>query len=584
MPCTEFGLDSIIAVQWLKTVNAEFGTALKATDVYDFQTIRALGMCVAREVGPNSTSGTAPAEPAEGDVDVRREEAPRAVDDIELSLVASLSAALFIEPGEISSETPFTEVGLDSVIAVQWMKAINADFNASFPARIIHDYPTIGLLAGHLRAELANGAAGSSASPAASLAPAATDSRVGVPQAGGTGRIVDFLRQSLANALFMECEQIDGGTDVTEYGLDSIIAVQWIKAVNAEYGTNIRADVLYKHSTVSALAEHVFGHLATASPDRGGLADHGLSETDSPVSRSARAKPEVWAGDRDVGALSANLAYALAGCRDMQVTLVEVSPGCRIEMVAAGDGSPVVLLPPMGAAATAWMHQIRDLSRDYRVLVFHYPGHGNSFFDAYGMTFEFVATSVRKAIVQLGIKECLHLVGWSMGALISQAIAQQSPEWVKSLTLVSAPASVNLGDAVDFAVGSLDNLMKDFADNVPLGARGAPESDFNFVKAFPFSAHASSLYLHETLAFDYARAAEISVPTMVLFGSRDRVISPGHGTVLADMITGSRSHVQPGGGHYIPLQNHAWFNERLREFFRDVEGRTSPAVAGLERA
>jgi polyketide synthase PksJ len=508
---------------------------------------------------------------------------------IQQCLVSGLAKALFIEPAEIDFDAPFTEIGLDSIIAVQWMKAVSAEFGITLRANLLYEFPTIRMLAACVAAGMQSvsgtaaaepAAVGASSPPTASLA---VDPPPGACLAAGTGHIVDFLRQSLAIALFMECEEIDEGTVFTEYGLDSIIAIQWIKAVNAEYDTSIRASVLYEYPTVSALAQHLVGQLASA-PSSPGQAERELPEARSVASRSLPGQAGVRADDGQSRASSDDLAYALAGCRDAQITLVEVSPGCRLEMVAAGRGPPVVLLPPMGTLATAWMHQIRELSKHYRVMVFHYPGHGNTPFNACEATFERIAAGVLGAVIQSGIEERMHLVGWSMGALISQAIVLRSPERVKSLTLIGAPASIGNAGGVEATITGLSNLMKDFAQNVPEAARDARESDFDFIKASAFVPNISIPYLEEMLAFDYARAAEISVPTLVVSGSRDQVISPDHGIALADMIHDSRGHACDCGGHYIPLQNHAWFNARLAEFFREVERRTNPAVAELESA
>ena len=529
----------------------------------------------------------APAAPVKAAV---QEHEPLAA--IQQSLVSGLAKALFIELAEIDFDAPFTEIGLDSIIAVQWMKAVSAEFGITLRANLLYEFPTIRLLAACVAAGMQSvsgtaaaepAAVGPGSPPTASLAQAAVDPPPGACLAADNGHVVKFLRQSLATALFMESEEIDEGTVFTEYGLDSIIAIQWIKAVNAEYDISIRASVLYEYPTVSALAQHLVGQLASA-PSVPGPAEREFPQAKSVASRSLPGQAGVRADDGESRALSDDLAYALAGCRDAQIKLIEVSPGCWLEMVAAGRGPPVVLLPPMGVLATAWMHQIRELSKHYRVMAFHYPGHGNTPFNAHEATFERIAAGVISAVMRSGIEEKMHLVGWSMGALVSQAIVLRSPERVKSLTLIGAPASVGDGGGLDATITGLSNLMKDFAQNVPEAARNARESDFDFIKASAFVPNISIPYLEEMLAFDYARAAEISVPTLVVCGSRDEVISPDHGIALADMIHDSRGHAYDCGGHYIPLQNHAWCNERLAEFFREVERRTNPRVAELESA
>jgi polyketide synthase PksJ len=508
---------------------------------------------------------------------------------IEQSLASGLAKALFIEPGEIDLDAPFTDLGLDSIIAAQWMKAVNTEFARSFKATILYEYPTIRRLAG-LLAELPQGASTISGPSTASVARAAADPQVAADPpvsmssiAVGAGEVADFLRQSLASVLFLEPDEIDDGEIFTEYGLDSIIAVQWIKAVNAKYGVGVKAQELYERPNLSALAQHLHGLMASA-PSRLELSDPALPEAKTAGPGGIGVDAARRARDGEPLTLSDKLAHALAECREADVSLIEVSPGHRLEVIAAGRGSPVVLLPPMGTLATAWMHQIRPLSGNYRVIVFHYPGHGNSPFIPDGATFGKIAVSIRNALKSLGIDEKIHLVGWSMGALISQVMALKSPEEVKTLTLVGAPAYVEREEALDTTISVLDNLMKDFAENAPVSARDAHESRFEFIRTSSLQPEVSMRYLEETLAFKFARAAEISLPTLVVFGSRDHVIGPEHGVALAGMIRGSRHHECDQGGHYVPFQNHTWFNEKLLGFFRDVERPPNSVIPELERA
>lgn len=485
---------------------------------------------------------------------------------IKRSLKASLAATLFMEPQELGDDTSFLEVGVDSIIAVQWIKAVNAEFATSAKATVLYDHSTIEALATHLRAELA---ATAPAVPATAVESPPAEAQAPQPPPGAgqqaTAAAADLaalraaLRASLAGVLFMPESEIDDAAAFTDLGMDSIIAVQWIKLVNAGHGTALKATVLYEQPSIDALALHLQEVLATEPPP----ATPQPGRRDDAAASTGPAAPAIvgWAE---------NCAYALEGCANVSVSVVPLAPGFGLEVVAAGAGAPVVLLPPMGALATVWMHQVRDLSRSHRVLVFHYPGHGSSDFAAGRATFAAIAHDLYQALDAIGVHEPFHLVGWSIGALIAQKMALRQPARLRSLTLISAPARAAEGDSVEATIQVLANLANDFAAHVPVAAAGQREAQFDFVRA-PLKLDRALPYLHETLNFDHAGTAFIDAETLVVCGAADSVISPDHGLLLASRIRHSRHARHEQGGHYVPLQNHEWFNGKLKDFFREIE-------------
>ncbi len=508
-------------------------------------------------------------------------------EQLQQSLVRSLAAALFMEPGEIDLDASFLDIGLDSIIAVQWMKAINAEFGTAFKATEFYQYPTIRQLAAQLVQQWHRGEPAEPASVPSQAAEAAPRGRAeetvpAAPEAAGADvlAIRQFLAQSLAQALFMDAAELDDDTVFTEFGLDSIIAVQWVKAVNAHYGTQIKATLLYEQPTLSALSAYLGRELPRlqAEPAQADAAMPPAAAPEIPPAleqawHAAGAEPA--AGD---ATWAAHLAYAVQGCTDAQLSLLEVAPGVRMELLTAGQGDPVVLLPPMGTLVTAWMHQVRELSSRYRLLVVHYPGHGGTPFEAGRSSFASIAEHVRRALLVLGIQQPAHVVGWSMGALIAQTLARQAPSQVRSLTLVSTPSSVKQGDAVDATVTVLGNLVKDFAAHVPAEAKGRPEGRFEFIRAMS-RLETSMPYLEQTLAFDYGLARSIPLPALLVFGSNDQVIAAEHGLALAQAMPQARHLVLEDAGHYIPLQRHAAFNRALFDFFQQVEALQRPLRA-----
>jgi acyl transferase domain-containing protein len=76
------------------------------------------------------------------------------VPQLEEELVRSLAEALSMEQSDIDVEKPFGEIGLDSVIGVEWVQSLNKQYASNLKASIIYDYPTIRQLADFLKKEV----------------------------------------------------------------------------------------------------------------------------------------------------------------------------------------------------------------------------------------------------------------------------------------------------------------------------------------------------------------------------------------------------------------------------------------------
>jgi acyl transferase domain-containing protein/enoyl-CoA hydratase/carnithine racemase/acyl carrier protein len=186
-------------------------------------------------------------------------------------LRASLAEALFMKPSDVDARKSFTELGLDSIIGVEWIKTVNKRYGTEIAATRVYDYPTVTGLAAFLHAQIA--ALGidvveTAESPEPFSPPA--------PQAVAPPRIRretirQQLKASLAEALFMKPSDVDVNKSFTELGLDSIVGVEWVKAINKQYGTGISATRVYDYPSVEQLASHLAAETAVTVPGAGGI-------------------------------------------------------------------------------------------------------------------------------------------------------------------------------------------------------------------------------------------------------------------------------------------------------------------------
>ncbi|WP_419897686.1 SDR family NAD(P)-dependent oxidoreductase [Roseomonas sp. USHLN139] len=171
-------------------------------------------------------------------------------------LRAMVASALYLEPEAVSTTAGFGDLGLDSILAVELTRSVNESFGTTLQAARLYDHATIEALADHLAGLLPMAPGGAPAPPL----PPPPVARAADPA------IAERLRALLAAALFVAPEELDPETSFGDLGLDSILAIEFTRAVNEEFGTSLGAARLYDHANLAALAAHLAGLQGAALP------------------------------------------------------------------------------------------------------------------------------------------------------------------------------------------------------------------------------------------------------------------------------------------------------------------------------
>ncbi|MEM7393154.1 MAG: beta-ketoacyl synthase N-terminal-like domain-containing protein, partial [Verrucomicrobiota bacterium] len=74
----------------------------------------------------------------------------------------------------------------------------------------------------------------------------------------------DYLRETLADALFMDLNDIDVKKPFIDMGLDSIIGVEWMNAINKKFGLNVGATRVYDYPNISDMASFLVEEIEKA--------------------------------------------------------------------------------------------------------------------------------------------------------------------------------------------------------------------------------------------------------------------------------------------------------------------------------
>ncbi|MDN3720416.1 acyl carrier protein [Roseibium salinum] len=75
---------------------------------------------------------------------------PAASDAIRRQVISSLADDLMIDVADIREGDSFLDLGLDSILAVTWIRNLNRKFNIDLPATAVYAHPTVGALAAHV--------------------------------------------------------------------------------------------------------------------------------------------------------------------------------------------------------------------------------------------------------------------------------------------------------------------------------------------------------------------------------------------------------------------------------------------------
>jgi pimeloyl-ACP methyl ester carboxylesterase len=253
---------------------------------------------------------------------------------------------------------------------------------------------------------------------------------------------------------------------------------------------------------------------------------------------------------------------------------VRTPDGTKISVLDMGDRSlpPVVLAHGWTGDRRIWSAVARQLlAAGHRVVVYDQRGHGTSTVGTDGMTIEALSDDMRAVLEEIDAHDVV-LAGHSMGGMSAQMLAVRHKdvvaERVASLVLVSTAASrASFADAFTrVALGVMASSVFHRAmalDAVgPLLVRSSHGKGISLTALdatratwLATSPEARTGFLRSIAAFDItADLPQVTVPTIVLSGSRDTLLPTARSREIARLIPGARLAVFPGAGHQLPFE------------------------------
>jgi pimeloyl-ACP methyl ester carboxylesterase len=269
--------------------------------------------------------------------------------------------------------------------------------------------------------------------------------------------------------------------------------------------------------------------------------------------------------------------------------------GRRVNVIELGSGPPIVFVHGLSGSWQNWLEQLPVFARDHRVVAFDLPGFGASEMPSAPITISGYGRLVDELMSTLGMSSAA-VVGNSMGGFIGAELAIAFPQRVERLVLVSA-AGLTIEHQRDGRVlavlKTLDKRLAAYAGwfgtrSEALARRpGARRLIFGLVahrpEELPPALVAEQIRGSGKPGFVPAldaltsypirdRLPEIACPTLIVWGTEDKLVPVSDADEFARLIPNSRKVVWPETGHLAMLERPEAFNCLLAAFLAEEPG------------
>jgi pimeloyl-ACP methyl ester carboxylesterase len=229
----------------------------------------------------------------------------------------------------------------------------------------------------------------------------------------------------------------------------------------------------------------------------------------------------------------------------------------------------MLLVHGAGGSSHHWQPLLSELNRSIFPLAVDLPGHGMTS-GTVPNSIEAVAQFLADFLTILGIEQPVCYVGQSLGGLIGLQFALNYPQRVERLVLMTTAAKIQLHP--DFLASALSGewdlatLRQSFAPEVPEAVKNLVLDEFQHTRlsknAFDFM-DVSSVDLTEAIA-------TMPIPTLILTGDDDVIISPRKGKLLHRQLPNSHLVNIPDAGHYLQVEQPTKVAEAIAGFVLGV--------------
>lgn len=264
-------------------------------------------------------------------------------------------------------------------------------------------------------------------------------------------------------------------------------------------------------------------------------------------------------------------------CRPGAKLFYQVSGTGERDVVLCGPAQPVIY-------SRMWKYQVPYLSRYFRVTAVDPRGNGRSDRPRTGYDFD-TRYGDFCAIVADAVQRPFALVAYTCSSIVAIRYAVEHPDRLTHLVLIAPQYAQSLPQPFEEKVAAV--IRNDFAgwrrrlftnmlpephslkaieDGIAWSGEGDPEVFIEVLRQLEKD------NVQELLG-------RVRQPTLILHGTRDRIVPHAHGRKLADALPDARLVTFEDSGHLLPAREMVKVNHYVRDFLRGgpVASHTIPA-------
>ena len=253
-------------------------------------------------------------------------------------------------------------------------------------------------------------------------------------------------------------------------------------------------------------------------------------------------------------------------------TLVSLH-GVDVPVVRRGSGPPILVLHG-GEGLVDHLPFAERISSNFELLHPTHPGFDGTPIPEHFDGLEDLTFLYLDLIDSLDLQDAI-LVGFSMGGWLAAEIAVMNTGRFSKLVLVDSvgikPGGPFERDIADVFALPTEELEKATWHDRSLAPNVSDMTD-DELQNVASNKIAHGLYTWEPYMHNPKlryRLHRIDIPTLLVWGENDGIVTPDYGAALRDLISGARLSVIPEAGHHPHVEQPAEFAARFLEFVSD---------------
>ena len=245
-----------------------------------------------------------------------------------------------------------------------------------------------------------------------------------------------------------------------------------------------------------------------------------------------------------------------------------------------GNGEPIIFIHGIGSRKYSWNRVIEELKNDYRCITYDLRGHGDSKIDINKFDLNDLVEDIEKLRSYLNIDKA-HLVGHSLGGMISPSYARKYSHRVISISLLSTAAFRSVSDknkllyiikkieneGLDSVIPTLINRW--FTDDFINNNQKIINTRIKQLKETPLKIFLNVFQLYALTEIG-SWLSEINNPSLVITGEFDIGCNPKLNNYIAEALPNSKLEILDNLKHAIILESPELIGTKIKKFLHKL--------------